>query len=67
MPKKTGPQNKSVNELISFFETMFSRQQTHRDTLSIPGDDAYVPSYISGGANQEMSDGQLEPNSKRDQ
>ena len=67
MPKKTDPRNKSVDELISFFDTMFSqRQPTHRDTLSIPGDNAYVPSYISGGANQERPDGQLESDSKRD-
>ena len=67
MPKKTDSQNKSVDELISFFDTIFSQHHpTHRDTLSIPGDNAYVPSYISGGANQEISNGQLEPDSKRD-
>ena len=55
----------SVEELITFFRPLLA---THiaGDRLSIPGRNAYVSSYAAGGADPRRTNGQLEPNSKRD-
>lgn len=54
----------SVEELITFFRSILPPHTTG-NRLSIPGRDAYVPSYVAGGANEQQTNGQLEPNSKR--
>ena len=68
MDTKAKHEHQSVEELIAFFSPLFSQSQTGAsDNLSIPGMDAYVPSHVAGGADQRRIDGQLEPDSQRDQ
>lgn len=54
----------SVEKLITFFRPILT-QRTAGDKLSIPGRDAYVPSYVAGGTDARWTNGQLERNSKR--
>ena len=68
MAKKATIERKSLEEMIAFFGPMFSQARgAGGDVLSIPGDDAYVPSFISGGADQGRANGQLERNPQRNQ
>ena len=55
----------SVEEMILFLSPVFAQAGVH-DTLSIPGMDAYVPSFVAGGADERRTDGQLESDSRRD-
>ena len=54
----------SVEELITFFRPILAPHIVG-DRLSIPGRDAYVLSYVAGGTDSRWTNGQLEPNSKR--
>ena len=55
----------SIEEMIAFLSPLQAQAGTH-DSLSIPGMDAYVPSYVAGGADERGVDGQLESDSQRD-
>ncbi len=54
-----------IEELISFFGDVFGHPGTDDEILTIPGIDAYVPSYMTGGSDQWQNHGQLEPDFKR--
>ena len=56
----------SIEEMIEFLSPILTQAGAH-DSLSIPGMDAYVPSYVAGGADERRVDGQLESDSQRNQ
>ena len=57
---------KSIDELRKFFEDVFPNT-TDRDVPSIPGSDEYVPSFVSDKIEQEKTNGQREPDPRRNQ
>ena len=65
MAKNAQKRTTSVEELASFFGPVLARPGTEDGNLTIPGIDAYVPSYMTGGSDQRQAHEQLEPNSKR--
>jgi hypothetical protein len=59
------PENRkeaSIKEMLVVLGPLLSQPGTS-DDLSIPGMNAYVPSYAADGTGQRRGDGQLEPDS----
>ena len=66
MTERIKTSEKSIDELRRFFEDVFPNT-TDRDVPSIPGSDEYVPSFVSDKIEQEKTNGQREPSSRRNQ
>ena len=66
MTERIKTRKKSMGELLKFFEDVLP-QTTDRNSFSIPGSDAYVPSFVSDKVEQEKTNEQLEPDSPRNQ
>ena len=63
MAKERRKSSPSAEEMVEFFGPVLADEKhADQDSLSIPGLDAYVPSYTSNRTDQSKSYGQLEPN-----
>ena len=66
MTERTKTSEKSIDELRKFFEDVLPVTDDW-GMPSIPGSDEYVPSFVSDKIEQEKTNGQREPDSRRDQ
>lgn len=66
MTEKTEAREKSIDELRKFYEEVLPMID-NQGMPSIPGSDEYVPSSISDGTNLKESNGQPEPDPRRNQ
>lgn len=66
MTEKTEASEESVDELLKFYEEVLPMID-NQGMPSIPGSDEYVPSSVSDGTNLKESNGQPEPDSRRNQ
>ena len=68
MSKKTRKHEPSIDEIIAFLDRVLPKSKGEgRDSFFMPGIDAYTPSYASNGVDQWRPNGQLEPDSQRNQ